>query len=130
MIIEMSLEGAPAKRYKELVYMMLNSAKANMIANGFSLAEGDIQADWNIMKKRRNGPVAIKFADLLTAKGFYFQYKDYEWQSDNGCQTMIIRLSHETFDADYLLPGIRSIISEADNMTPQTLAAINRSIAI
>ena len=110
--------------------MMLSSAKTNMIANGFKFKDGDIQADWNIMKNRRNGPVAVKFADLDTAQGFYFQYKDYEWQSDNGCQTIIVRLSNANFDADYLLPGVRNTISKAAHMTPQTLAAIYRSIAI
>ena len=107
----MSLQNAPAKAYKQLVSTLLSTAQSNMADKGFEFGSSGIVADWTTMRKRRTGPVTIKFPNILLARAFHYQFKDYEWESDNDTQTIIIRLQNELFDAEMVDPhGPRACI--------------------
>ena len=125
--IELTLQGAPHKRYKEFIHDLLSSAQSHLQSNGFTFSVG-IVADWNSMKKKRNGPVTVQFPDLLTARGFHYQYKDYEWESSDGAQTMIIRLGNEMFDEESARPHVRTAVASAPHVTPAMVTSLGRSV--
>lgn len=81
------------------------------------------------MKKRRTGPVTIKFPNILLARAFHYQFKDFEWESDNSTQTIITRLQNEAFDAELVHPHVRLLVSESAQIIPEIVKSLTQSIA-
>ena len=69
--IEMSLQGASKKQYKDLLSMLLRSVQDDMRNHGFDFAPSSIIEQWTSMKKRCAGPVTLTFPCVATARGFF-----------------------------------------------------------
>ena len=99
-----------------------------MTERGFDFCGSGIQADWNNMNKKKSSPVTIRLPSVLVARAFHYQYKDFEWQGDNGTQTIIIRLKHDLFDRELLTPQIRLIVNTTSNITPELVNSVMAGI--
>ena len=126
--VEICLDNAPAKEYKNLVTQFLSMAQNSMVECGFDFGTSGIIAEWSKMRRKRVGPVPVVFPSIVTARGFHFQFKDMEWESDNGTQTIIVRLQHLMFDNELLDPQVRLVVNTVPKVTPQTLNNITNRI--
>ena len=108
----------------------MGSVQDNMRNNGFDFGTSSILAQWNTMKKKRSGPATLTFPCVATARGFFYQYKDYEWEGDNGTQTLIIRLHHATFDAELLQPDVRLLLSKSFHVTATMVNSVASSLSV
>ena len=121
--IEVNLRNASAKAYKELISVLLSSAQDNMTKNGFNFDTSGIVADWTKMKRKRSGPVTVTFPTVPLARAFFYSYQDFEWESDDCTQTIIIQLTHEIFDAELQKPEVRIAIGSCKVITPEVVSS-------
>ena len=95
-----------------------------MVKNGFDFGSSGIIVEWVAMKRNRAGPVTIRFPTLELARAFHYQYKDFEWDSDAGSQTVVIELQHDAFDMEMRDPKIRLAVSSTKDLTPEMVKSI------
>ena len=126
----LTLDGAAAKGYKELVTHFVSNTQHLMVQAGFDYGTSGIVPDWTSMKGKRVQPIMLHFPSLITARGFYFQYKDLEWESDNGTQTLVVRLKHDKLDKEVLDPAVRLAVSTSALVTPALMSQIGHQIAV
>ena len=122
--IEIGLMNASAKSYKELMAVLLSSAQNTMTQNGFDFGTSGIVAEWTKMKRKRSGPVTVTFPSVAIARAFHYSYQDYEWESHDCTQTVIVQLKHETFEAEMQNPRVRLAIGTNKKLTPDMVRSI------
>ncbi len=82
------------------------------------------------MKRARSALVNIKFPSVAHARAFHYQFKEYEWESDDGSQTLIVQLQHELFDKEMLNTRIRNIVKTTNAITPAVVDSIMGGISV
>ena len=127
--IELCLKNASSKNDRELVAVVLSSAQNSMTQEGFDFATSGITADWAAMKRKRAGPIQVTFPNLTVARAFHNKFKDDEWESDDGTQTIIVHLKHEVFDQELCKPHVRRAISNVSAITPALIKSIGSGIS-
>ena len=121
--IDISLQNASSKECQRLIPALLSAAQTKMSEAGFDFGNTGIIPEWASMNRRRATRVCAVFPNVLVARAFHYQYKDMEWESASGTQTMIIRLKHDIFDNELLDPRIRVAVSTS-TITPAMISAI------
>ena len=122
--IEIRLRNAPTKTYQQVLMTLLGAAQNEMIRHGFDFGTSGIVADWAPARRKRTGLVAIKFPSVETARAFHYKYKDFEWESEGGTQTIIIELQHVVFDVEMQNPRVRLAVSSVQSLTPDMVKSI------
>ena len=127
--IDIQMRNVPAKSYKHHVTVLLGSAKDCMTKNGFDVGTSGIIANWTAPRRKRTGPVTVSFPSVPLARAFHYQYKGFEWESEEGTQTVIIELQHATFDAEMCDPRVRLAVATAKDISPDMLRSIVAGIS-
>ena len=65
---------------------------------------------------------------VLTARGFYFTFQNYEWESEVNSQTIVVKLSNPIFEAEFHRQHIRTAIAQAQQITPEVVRAVFNSL--
>ena len=66
--IEMMLQNAAAKSYKELSSVLMSATQNSMTTRGFDFAQAGIVVEWPKMTRKRSEPVALTFLSVLTGR--------------------------------------------------------------
>ena len=99
-----------------------------MTARGFDFGQSGIVAEWAKMKRKRSGPVALTFLNVLTARAFHFQFKNHEWESNDCTQVIMVQLHHDAFDSEMQSPHVRTMVETCTSITPEMIRSITGSI--
>ena len=127
--IELSLQNASSKMYKELITTLLSSAQHAMTQDGFAVGTLGIIAEWSSMRRRRAGLVKVTFPSATGARAFHYKHKDYEWASDDGTQTMIVHLKHDIIDQELCSVSIRRALGSMSKVTLTSIESITTGLA-
>ena len=82
------------------------------------------------MKRKKAAPVTLHFPNADIARAFSYQFKDYELESNDCSQTVIIELQNVTFDHEIRDPRIRLAVGAANTTTPEFVRSIVGGISI
>ena len=91
--------------------------------------DSGIICDWATLRQKEAKCVKITFPSMVTARAFHYQFKDMEWESDNGTQTILIRLHHVKFDTELFDPQVRLAVNTCGQVTPHLINSIVGRIA-
>ena len=100
-----------------------------MSERGFDFGVDGVQVEWIRMARRRTSPARLHFPSIATARGFFYQYKDFEWENEDATQTIIVRLQNILFDAELLNPSTRAQATQASNITASMLASVTLGLS-
>ena len=127
--IDLKLRNASAKNYSQLVKSLLRYVQNAVVHEGFDFGSSGIILDWSVIKRKRAGPVASAFPSVELVRSFHYQYKDFEWDSEDGSQTIIIELQHVVFDKEMCDPRVRLAVSSVKALTPSMVKSIAGGIS-
>ena len=122
--IDLKLQNASSKNYRELVHMLLSFAQNSTVERVFNFGMAEVTVEWNKLKRKRSHPVTVTFPTVETARAFHYQFKDYEWESDDCSQTIIVELQHDMFDKELRNPHVRNAVTAANVITPEHVKSI------
>ena len=111
------------------VEALLQSARMCMSLHGFDFGDAVVKAEWTKMSKRQSYPARVCFPSIALARGFFYQHKDMEWGSDDGTQTMIVRLKHQLFDAELLNPITRTQAMQGSYITASMVSSTTQALS-
>ena len=121
--IEVCLQHASGKRFKNLVNTFVHYSQNEMTTKGYNLGGVGIEVDWANAGRLKSGSIKFTFPTVDLARTFHHLFQDMEWPSDNGTQTIIVRLRHNVFDIEMLFPETR-LARCSPNMNNTGTAAI------
>ena len=127
--VEIRLVNATAKHYRALIASLVSSVQNSMVKQVFDFGTSGIVVDWASVKRKRSNPITLKFPSVITARAFHYQYKDFEWESEEGTQTIILDLRHEAFDIEMRDSRVRLAVSSFKEITPDAMKSITGAIS-
>ena len=115
--IGVSLQGASKKDFPELVRALVDSAQAAMTKDGFQFGVSGVVIEKAGKGKGKGGERQLRFPSLLTARGFFWKFQEYEWCSLRGSQTIVVMLRHQAFEDELKQAPVR-VAAASSKITP------------
>ena len=115
--IGVSLPGIPKKQMAEALATFAAAAQSELQTRGFKFEAGGITVSSKTTRKGRSPTSSFAFAAPDLARGFYYLFYEYVWQSDSG-PSCVVRLHNEHLEAERSKDETQRVLAAVPQVTP------------
>ena len=113
--VGVTLPGTPKKELANRVEIFAIAAKKIMEENGFDFENSSIKVTCKPQARGRGPCSSFAFSSHLLARSFFYLFDDYHWDSDDSCQTIVVKIIHGSYQKETLDPVVRRVLATCKN---------------
>ena len=120
--IRLSCSSMGNQQQMRTIQQFVAGATQALVARGFSSASRGINIEMPASGGQRS-PMHLVFPCAMTARAAYLLFKEYQWESDNECQCVVVELQNKVFQKELsaLDPNDRNRFFNPSGVTPANL---------